>query len=101
MLIPKGQLEASDVEGFELPIHEQISHGDLNIIIDFSNVDAIDTLGVHALLSIAAKLVIKNGKLVLCDIQKNVLSLLKLTACDQVVPIEDTYEDAITHFQPA
>ncbi len=101
VLMPSGQLAASDVQDFETPIHERILNGDLNIIIDFSNVDAIDTLGIHALLSIAAKLVIKNGQLVLCDTQSNVHSLLKLTACDQVVPIVDTYEDAVAHFQHA
>lgn len=95
VLLPKGRIEAPDIEEFEKPIQERISNGELNIIIDLAEVDAIDTAGIHSLLAIAAKLVIRRGKLVLCGLGKNVLAIFKVTSSDQVVQIVDTYEEAV------
>ncbi len=99
VLLPKGRIEAPDIEEFEDSIHERIVSGDLNIIIDFADVEAIDSAGIRSLLSIAARLVVKHGKLVLCGIGNNLGTLLRVTAFDQVVEIVDSYEDAVQSFR--
>ena len=99
VLLPKGRIEAPDIEEFEKPIQERILNGELNIIIDLAEVEAIDTAGIHSLLAIAAKLVIRQGKLVLCGLGKNVLAIFKVTSSDQVVQIVDTYEEAVESFR--
>ena len=99
VLLPKGRIEAPDTEEFENSIRERIVRGDLNIIIDFADVEAIDSAGIRSLLSIAASLVIKQGKLVLCGIGNNLGALLRVTAFDQVVEIVDSYEDAVQSFR--
>ena len=100
VLLPKGRIEAPDIEEFVTPIQERILNGDLNIIIiDLKDVEAIDTAGIHSLLSIAAKLVIRQGNLVLCGLRSNLFALLKVTACDQVVQIVETYEEAVESFR--
>lgn len=71
----------------------------MNIIIDLSDVDAIDTAGIRSLLSITARLVVKQGKLVLCGIGNHLSPLLRVTAFDQVVEIVDYYEDAVRSFR--
>lgn len=99
VLFPKGRIVAPDVDQFVKSIQERILNGDLNIIIDLEEVEAIDAAGIHSLLSIAAKLVIKHGKLVLCGLGHNVLVLFKVTSCDQVVDIVATYEEAVESFR--
>ena len=99
VLLPKGRIEAPDIEEFEEPILKRISSGDLNIIIDLKEVEAIDAAGVHSLLGIAAKLVIRHGRLVLCGLGKNVLALFKVTSSDQVMQIFDTYQEAVESFR--
>ena len=99
VLLPKGRIEAPDIAEFEKPIQERISKGELNIIIDLAEVEAIDTAGIHSLLAISAKLVIRQGKLVLCGLGKNVLAIFKVTSSDQVVQIVDTYQDAVDSFR--
>ncbi len=99
VLQPKGRIEANDAGAFVQPITEHIENGERNIIIDMAEVEAIDTAGVHSLLSIAAQIVIRQGKLVLCGIDNNMLTFLKLTSFDQVVEIADTYEDALKGFR--
>ena len=99
VLFPKGRIEAPDVDEFVKSILERILNGDLNIIIDLEEVEAIDAAGIQSLLSIAAKLVVKHGKLVLCGLRNNVFTLFKVTSCDQVVDIVATYEEAIESFR--
>ncbi len=99
MLIPEGRLEAPDIEKFEKSIQERILNGDLNIIIDFGKVEAIDTAGLRSLLGIAAKLVIKHGRLVLCGLGNNVLALFRVTSSDQVMEVVDTCEEAVESFR--
>ena len=98
VLLPKGRIEAPDIEEFENSVHDRIVSGDFNIIIDFADVEAIDSAGVQSLLSIAARLVVKRGKLVLCGLGNNLSALLKVMAFDQVVDIVDSYEDAVKSF---
>ena len=99
VLRPKGRIETPDTEEFEKPIQERIRDGDSKIIIDFGDVEAIDAAGIHSLLSIAARLVIKQGKLVICGLGTNISTLFSLTACDQVVEIVDSYDDAVKSFR--
>ena len=99
VLLPKGRIEAPDIEEFENSVHDRIVSGDFNIIIDFADVEAIDSAGVQSLLSIAARLVVKRGKLVLCGLGNNLSALLKVMAFDQVVDIVDSYEDAVKSFR--
>ena len=98
VLLPKGRIEAPDIGEFEKPIQDRISNGDSKIIIDFGDVEAIDTAGIHSLLSIAARLVIKQGKLVICGLGANISTLFSLTACDQVIEVVDSYDDAVKSF---
>ena len=99
VLLPKGRIEAPDIEEFENSVHDRIVSGDFNIVIDFADVEAIDSAGVQSLLSIAARLVVKRGKLVLCGLGSNLSALLKVIAVDQVVDIVDSYEDAVKSFR--
>lgn len=99
VLLPKGRIEAPDIEEFEKPIQERIRNGESKIIIDFGDVEAIDNAGIQSLLSIAARLVIKRGKLVICGLGANISALFSLTACDQVVEIVDSYDDAVKSFR--
>ena len=99
VLLPKGRIEAPDIEEFEKPIQERIRNGDSNIIIDFGEVEAIDSAGIHSLLSIAARVVIQRGKLVVCGLGTNIRTLFSVTSCDQVVEIVDSYDDAVKSFR--
>ncbi len=99
MLLPKGRIENPDIEKFERSVHDRISNGEVNIIIDFEEVEAIDPAGIRSLLSIAARILIKQGKLVLCGLGNNLGTLFRVAAIDQVVPIADSYQEAVANFR--
>lgn len=99
VLLPRGRIATPDIEAFENSIQDRILNGDLNIIIDFADVEAIDSAGIRSLLAIAARLVVKRGKLVMCGLGNNLNAFLKVTAFDQIVEIVDSYEDALESFR--
>ena len=99
VLLPKGRIEAPDIREFENSIHDRIVKGDLNIIIDFADVETIDVAGIRSLLTIAARLVVRHGKLVLCGLGSNLGALLRVASFDQVVDIVDSYEEAVESFR--
>ena len=99
VLLPNGRIEAPDIEEFEKPIQESIRNGDSNIIIDFGEVQGIDSAGIHALLSIAARVLVRHGKLVICGLDTDIRALFSVTSCDQVLEIVDTYDDAVKNFR--
>lgn len=98
VLLPKGRIEAPNIEEFEKPIRERIRNGDSNIIIDFAEVEDIDSAGIHSILSVAARVLIPRGKLVVCGLSANIRTLFSVTSCDQVVEIFDSYDDAVESF---
>ena len=99
VLVLKGRIEAADVEDFEKPIQDRIQAGDLNIIIDFQEVETIDLVGIRSLLRIAARVVVRHGKIVICGLGDNLAALFSVAAIDKVVKIFDSYEEAINDFR--
>ena len=66
-----------------------------NLIIDLSQVTYISSRGLGILIDIHKKCQ-KNGKLVLCGISDDVISVFKLTALNNVFVIVDSQEEAMS-----
>ncbi len=99
VLEPKGSIETPHVKEFEKSIHDGIEAGNSKIIIDMREVEAIDTAAVRSLLSIAARLVARRGRLVICGLGSEIIALFTITAFDRVVRVVDTHEEAIASLQ--
>ena len=65
------------------------------LIIDLSNVNYISSRGLGILVDIHKKCQ-KNGKLVLCGLSEDVMSVFKLTVLNNFFIIVDTQEDALS-----
>lgn len=68
---------------------------ELPVIIDFSQVDFIDSSGLGSLVAINSHLVKLGRRLILTGVLENLLGLLKITNLHSVLQIEDTVEDVI------
>ncbi len=66
-----------------------------DLIIDLSNVNYISSRGLGILVDIHKKCQ-KNGKLVLCGISEEVMSVFKLTVLNNYFIIVDDQEEALT-----
>ncbi len=94
MTVAQQRLAADAASNFRKLIKSQIDEGARKIVIDLSNVDFIDSLGIGAI--VAAKKALSNqGELVLAGASRNVLTMFKLTRLDKEFQILNTRDDAI------
>lgn len=64
------------------------------IILNLKNVNFVDSSGLGSLVSILKKIG-KNGDLLICNVNSNILSMFKLTRMDRIFKIFENEEDAI------
>jgi len=89
------RIEAASSSSFKAQVVDWISQGYNRIVLDLSNVKFIDSSGLGTIISIL-KSVGEEGELFLCQIQKPVMGLFKLTRTDRVFRIFDTLEEAVS-----
>lgn len=69
------------------------------LIISFKKVEYVDSSFLGALVSILKKLLPLQGKLVLIEMNTEILNLFELTRLDKVFTLEKSLEDALKHFR--
>ncbi len=80
------RLDAAVSAGFKEEVQAMIAQGASNILLDFSQVDFIDSSCLGALVSLLKALHGK-GELALCSLNSNIHSMFKLTRMDKVFTI--------------
>jgi anti-sigma B factor antagonist len=85
------------------PIQEKfislVESGKKKIIIDFSDVDYIDSFAVGFVMDMYRRVNAKDGELKLTGLQPRVRKILTITRVDNVIDIKPTVEDALRAFQ--
>ena len=69
------------------------------MILDFSNVDFIDSTGLATLVIGMKRCRQHNGELVLCNVRATVRTIFDLTRLDKVFMLSGTQEEAIANIQ--
>lgn len=64
------------------------------IVFDFSNVHLMDTHGLSAIMAIWSECSRKNIKLILCNLNESVLSVMKSKAIEMLIDIVQSVEEA-------
>lgn len=64
------------------------------IVFDFSSVHLMDTHGLAAIMAIWCECSNKNIKLILCNLNESVLSVMKLKAIEMLIDIVQSVEEA-------
>lgn len=77
-----------EVESFKEEVYALISEHTLNLTIDFSACNFIDSTGLGAIVSVFKRLNQNNGSLVLKNMQPYVRELFKMTRLDKVMNIK-------------
>ena len=92
------RLVAEVANEFRNMIGDRIQSGVGKIIIDLSNVDFIDSMGIGAIVS-AKKSLEQNGRLIITGVNQNVMAMFQLTRLDQVFQILASQDEAIHALQ--
>lgn len=82
----ENRLDAYVAEEFKAHMAELVRNGHLQLVIDLSDVEFVDSSGLGAI--IAAMLSLRaRGQLMVCSAGENVLALFRLTRMDRVIPV--------------
>lgn len=98
ILLIKGRLDAISSIDVEKQIFNYISEGHHNLILNFSEVDYLSSVGMRLLLRTTKKLKMLSGKLVVCEINTNVMDILKMSGFDHVIEFCNTEQEALKKF---
>ena len=72
--------------------------GRKQIVLDFSLVEYLSSAALGKLITMHKKVVTAGGKLALCNIQKDILDVFKITQLHKVLTLCDDLDDALSKF---
>lgn len=97
-LLLSGALDIKGVQDIEMDF-SRLASGEQDIVIDFSGVNFIASLGMRMLLSAAKKLDNENNKLILHSVPPLVETALHTAGLATIMPIVKDQPDAINFLQ--
>lgn len=90
-----GRLDSQSYVEFEKKAFEAIGEGNENVILDFSHVEFLTSLGMRSLLLIAKKMKATKRKIVLCSVNDATMEPLQITGFISFFPIYPNLDMAL------
>jgi anti-sigma B factor antagonist len=82
------RIDAHVAQAFRTTLFDQIDKGHVNLVVNLTCVQFIDSSGLGALVS-ALKRIGRTGQLKVCGLNEGVRSMFELTRLNRVIPIAD------------
>lgn len=93
----EGRLDAASSPQLEKQINSIIETGHFKIVLSFASCDYLSSSGMRLMLSVLKKLKNLEGKLVACNMNDDVMDVIKMTGFQQVLEIYPTEEESFAH----
>ncbi len=94
--VTESLMNQSELERIGQAIESQVDDGARSMVLDFSNVKFLSSLGIRMILSLQQKLKKAGGKgLCVCGISPSLADLLKITRLDKVLKVGKSRAEAI------
>ncbi len=93
----KGRMDSISSPEFEKELSELMAEGQINLIIDFGELDYISSAGLRSILAAAKKLEKKEGKLLLSALKDMVKEVFEITGFTAIFPVYESVESALAH----
>lgn len=90
-----GKLDSSSSPGFMDDIFPEIEKQSVKMVISLKEVDYISSAGIRVLLIICRKLNESAGKLVLTEVNPNVMGVLKMAGIPSIIPILNEIDEIL------
>ncbi|MFZ0564641.1 MAG: STAS domain-containing protein [Chlamydiales bacterium] len=94
----KGRLDAASSPQLEKQINAIIDSGFFKLILNFSEVDYLSSSGMRLMLSVSKKLKHLEGKVVACNLNDDVMEIIKMAGFHQVLEFYPSEEECLAHF---
>ncbi len=99
-LMTQELLEEGVIASLEQSLLQTVNEAkETNFAINFEHVGFLSSAVLRALIKVNTAVNEKDGQLILCNINRSVLKVFKITRLDQVFDIQDDVESAVASFQ--
>ena len=90
----ENRLDSYVAEEFKVHMKNIVHNGHLQIVLDLSDVEFVDSSGLGAI--IATMMALRpQGQLMVCNAKDNVHALFRLTRMDRVIPVKNDADEAL------
>ncbi len=93
----EGRLDAASSPQLEKKINSIIESGHFKLIFNFAGVAYLSSAGMRLMLSVSKKLKNLEGKMVVCNLNEEVMDVIKMAGFNQVLEIYPSEEECFTH----
>jgi len=91
-----GELDMGNSSSFKNEVvNELISKGKVDIALDFTNLDYIDSSGLGVIVSLHKRSKINGGRLAICNLNETLTRLFKLTSLDRALNIYPDFKSVL------
>ena len=95
-----GEIDISNASEIRNQLLAALSNTAPGIIVDLSGVTYLDSRGVHVLLELAERVRVRQQRLCIVVPDTALIKrILKLTHLDEIVPLDNTLEDAVARLR--
>jgi anti-sigma B factor antagonist len=78
-------------------INQFVSKGELNIALNFENMEYIDSSGLGVIVSLHKRCKLNGGRLAICSLNDTLMRLFKLTSLDKALNIYSNVDSLISN----
>lgn len=90
-----GKLDAVTADDTENKINDIINHGNNKIILDFTNLSFVSSLGLRVILATLKKVKALNGKLKVCNMNEEITEVFEISGFSTIFNVFETLEQAL------
>ena len=90
-----GRMDTVSSPEFEKELGRLIDEGNVNFVIDLTELDYISSSGLRSVLTTAKKLKGKNGQILLASLQAVVKEVFEISGFSTIIPIYESVEEAM------
>lgn len=96
ILEPKGSLiGGAETDELKSMINALLEQGKVRLIVDLADVSYLNSSAIGALTVAHTSFAAKNGKMILCNVNKNISNIFLVTKLSTIFLTEDKRQDAI------
>jgi anti-anti-sigma factor len=99
IVTPQERLDTNSAPAVDTLVSENIERGETKIVIDLSHIDYISSMGLRVILKTAMTMMRKDGKVVLCGGNNQVMNVLQLSGATIMTLHVPTLAEAVKKIQ--
>ncbi len=92
-----GRLDAASSPQLEKKVNSIIETGHFKLLLNLGDVDYLSSAGMRLMLSVSKRLKHLEGKVVACNLNDDVMDVIKMAGFHQVLEIYPSEEEALNH----